>query len=84
LRGVTVMDCISADSNPKPLENDNQWHCPACNKHVDALKTTELYRLPPVLAICLKRFRHYGTRSEKINVKIDFPIEDLPIQTVPG
>merc|ERR1719473_1449942 len=34
----------------------NEWYCSECKAHQRAFKCTELYTLPPVLVLLLKRF----------------------------
>jgi len=38
------------------LKGDNKWYCGNCKDHVDALKKMDIYKLPNILVIQLKRF----------------------------
>ena len=40
------------------LSGANTWYCGHCKDHVEATKRVSLWRLPPVLVIQLKRFKH--------------------------
>lgn len=35
---------------------DNPWECPRCRRRVQALKKLDLWKLPPLLVLHLKRF----------------------------
>ena len=39
------------------LDENNMWYCNKCKEHVQANKTLEIYRAPPILIINLKRFK---------------------------
>lgn len=43
------------------LKAEESWYCNKCKEHVEATKKLELYRLPPVLIVQLKRFVYTGT-----------------------
>lgn len=43
----------------------------------DGVKQCELTRLPEILCIHLKRFRHDNLYNSKINTKVTFPLCDL-------
>jgi len=46
------------------LSGDEQWRCNRCKQRVDARKKIDIWKLPPVLVIHLKRFE-YDTRSQR-------------------
>jgi hypothetical protein len=41
---------------PEQLGEDDTWYCPSCKSHVQADKKLDLWALPEVLVIHLKRF----------------------------
>ena len=45
------------------LKAEESWYCNRCKEHVEATKKLELYRLPPVLIVQLKRFVYTGKDS---------------------
>jgi ubiquitin carboxyl-terminal hydrolase 4/11/15 len=55
-------------------------YCPNCKEHKEATKQVDLWSLPDVLVIHLKRFSasRYGTR-DKISDMVDFPLEGLDL-----
>jgi hypothetical protein len=76
--GVTLDQCLAAFTKPERLDERNSWYCSCCKDHVRALKTMELWRLPNILALQLKRFQSkHILRREKLDVVVDFPTEGL-------
>lgn len=69
------------------LEGANAYHCDKCNKKVDTVKRLCIKRLPPILAIQLKRFDYDWERecAIKFNDYFEFPRElDMEPYTVRG
>ncbi|KAM9576324.1 ubiquitin carboxyl-terminal hydrolase 9X-like isoform 3-T3 [Trichechus inunguis] len=69
------------------LEGANAYHCEKCNKKVDTVKRLLIKKLPPVLAIQLKRFDYDWERecAIKFNDYFEFPRElDMEPYTVTG
>mmetsp|Transcript_30703 Transcript_30703/g.93847 ORF Transcript_30703/g.93847 Transcript_30703/m.93847 type:complete len:633 (-) Transcript_30703:272-2170(-) len=78
---LNLEQCIADFSAEEKLDGDNLWHCEACGKRVPATKRLELWKLPPVLIVHLKRFKFdkYG-RSTKLTTHVDFPLIDLDLR----
>lgn len=89
---VSLDDCLSMFSSEELLTNENQVYCRKCKEHRDTFKKMDVYTLPNILIIQLKRFSKdqggvsgYGgmgmrmsmMSSSKNSDKIDFPIEGL-------
>ena len=76
----TLEDCLDKYFQPEILDDDNRWHSPYCNKKVNAIKNIQLWELPNILIIHLKRFKKtmYGNAEKMIN-KISFPLEGLNV-----
>eukprot|EP00948_MAST-09A_sp_MAST-9A-sp1_P002675 g2675.t1 len=87
----TLEDCLALFSKQEILKGNNQWYCGRCKKHRDATKRMELWKVPPVLIIHLKRFTFdssagfgrgggFGSRGgfhspSKSNVQIRYPLK---------
>ena len=73
----TLEDCLDLFCEEELLSGDEQWYCSKCKTHVDASKKIDLFMLPPILIIHLKRFKFSGrgTRS-KIDRSIRYPMDD--------
>ena len=72
---ISIEKLFEEFSNEEKLDKDNLWKCPKCNKHSQATKKLELYNMPKVLIIHLKRFNN----NKKINTFIDFPLTNLDL-----
>jgi hypothetical protein len=68
-------DCFEFLREPEELDEQNKWYCPHCKDFVQATKTVDIWKVPEVLVIQLKRF--IGTRYQvkKFDTYIDFPDE---------
>eukprot|EP00753_Platysulcus_tardus_P018844 PLAT7021.6.p1 GENE.PLAT7021.6~~PLAT7021.6.p1 ORF type:complete len:712 (-),score=152.37 PLAT7021.6:58-2160(-) len=71
---VTTMthleSCLRAFTRREIVED---YACASCEKRCDASRGYEVARAPPVLVIHMRRFRHVGRRSVKINTPLTFP-----------
>ncbi|KAK9469793.1 hypothetical protein V1512DRAFT_279229 [Lipomyces arxii] len=75
---ITLEDCLNLFSKSEVLGEDDLWYCPRCKKHRQAVKTFEIWSVPDIFTIHLKRFSS-TSRRDKIDVKIDFPVEGLDL-----
>ena len=76
--GVTLDQCLDTFTRPERLDENNKWYCNKCKEHVRAMKTMELWRLPNILVIHLKRFEFKGSlRRDKLDTFVDYPLEGL-------
>lgn len=75
--GITLDDCFAETGKREVLSEDNAWYCNRCKELRRATKTLEIWTIPDILVVHLKRFG--GTRSfrDKIDVLVDYPIEGL-------
>ncbi|CAI2345632.1 unnamed protein product [Caenorhabditis sp. 36 PRJEB53466] len=73
-------------SETERLKPEESWYCSTCKEHVEATKRLQLYRLPPVLIIQLKRFVYTddsitalsaGHRRSKDERTVEYPLESL-------
>lgn len=74
---TTLYDCLNLFVKPEILDGDNAWFNESTNTKQPALKNVVFWNFPKILVIVLKRFTPDG--RGKINVKIDFPIENLDL-----
>lgn len=52
----TISDAIEKFLEEEMLTGDERWNCPKCDCKVDACKQIQIWTLPPVLVLHLKRF----------------------------
>lgn len=59
-----VTDALQEYLAEEQLTGDDQWFCERCKRKVDARKKIDLWELPPVLVVHLKRFE-FDAASER-------------------
>lgn len=76
---VDLYKCLEAFLKEEPLGPDDMWYCPRCKKPQQARKKLDLWRLPEILVIHLKRFSYSRFLKNKLETFVDFPIDDLDL-----
>ena len=61
------------------LTEDNAWYCSHCKEQRLASKQLEIWTIPDILVIHLKRFGAGQNLRNKIDVLVDFPVEGLDL-----
>lgn len=83
--GVTLDECFAETAKTETLSEDNAWYCNQCRELRLADKTLEIWTLPDILVVHLKRFSgDRGYRRDKIDVNVEFPIEGLDLTSRVG
>ncbi|XP_014680667.1 PREDICTED: ubiquitin carboxyl-terminal hydrolase 8-like [Priapulus caudatus] len=72
-----LQDCLRLFFKEEKMTGDSRWSCPRCKTKRDAVKRLEIWRLPPILIVLLKRFYYEGMFRHKIQTFVDFPISGL-------
>jgi ubiquitin carboxyl-terminal hydrolase 8 len=74
----SITDCLELYLAKENMIGPNQWYCSKCKEHVDATKKTDLWILPPILIIHLKRFNfnEYGQLGSKNNAALSYSLQD--------
>jgi len=72
---VDLEDCLDELTKVEQLGINDSWYCSRCQKHQQASKQLQLWRLPNILVLQLKRFTVRG----KIDNLITFPINGLDL-----
>ncbi|PVH63453.1 hypothetical protein PAHAL_2G031500 [Panicum hallii] len=78
---VALHGCLEAFLKEEPLGPEDMWYCPCCRKHQQAMKKLDLWRLPEVLVIHLKRFSYTQFTRNKLETFVDFPTTDLDLSS---
>jgi len=74
---VTLAACIDSLTSEEVLPESEAYFCAKCKKHKCATKKFDLWMLPDVLIIHLKRFSYTRHWRDKIETDVDFPLEGL-------
>ncbi|KAK7396784.1 hypothetical protein VNO78_17942 [Psophocarpus tetragonolobus] len=78
---VSIYKCLEAFLKEEPLGPEDMWYCPKCKKPQQATKKLDLWRLPEILVVHLKRFSYSRFFKNKLDTFVDFPINDLDLST---
>uniref|UniRef100_A0A4W3JN07 Ubiquitin carboxyl-terminal hydrolase n=1 Tax=Callorhinchus milii TaxID=7868 RepID=A0A4W3JN07_CALMI len=74
---VALRECIDLFTTMETLGEHDLWYCPTCKKHQQATKKFDLWSLPKILVVHLKRFSYNRYWRDKLDTLVDFPIRDL-------
>ncbi|UPX21192.1 Ubiquitinyl hydrolase 1 [Ascochyta rabiei] len=75
--GITLDECLMETTKTETLSEDNPWYCSNCKEMRRATKTLDIWTVPDILIIHLKRFSGFRSFRDKIDDKVDFPVEGL-------
>jgi len=88
-KNYSIDSCLKLFAKPEILDKDNLWYCNQCKDHKQATKKMDIYSVPKILIIHLKRFKtsrvhsigsyYFSGGSQKITSLVDFPIEGLDL-----
>ena len=78
-QGISLQDCLDEFTKEEELGEEDPWYCPRCKKHQQATKKFDLWNIPDVLVVHLKRFSNSRTLRDKIETFVDFPLEGLDL-----
>ncbi|KAI8149283.1 hypothetical protein BJV82DRAFT_505194 [Fennellomyces sp. T-0311] len=76
---LTLSDCLDEFTKEEMLSEEDLWYCPRCKDRKRATKKFDLWRMPEIVVVHLKRFSHTKTWRDKIDTLIDFPLEGLDL-----
>lgn len=79
----SLNDCIDVYLQEESLTGADQYYCEKCKTHVDGTKKQDLWMLPPVLIVHLKRFKYndYGKMASKNDAAIKYPVTGWDLKT---
>ncbi|KAI1143832.1 UCH-domain-containing protein [Hypoxylon sp. FL0543] len=79
--GVSLEACLDEFEREETLSEQDMWYCPRCKEHRRASKKFDLWKTPDILIIHFKRFSSSAYRNQKLDILVDFPLEDLDISS---
>ncbi|KAG3021495.1 hypothetical protein PC121_g976 [Phytophthora cactorum] len=74
---VPLKHCLDAFTSEEKI---SEGYCSSCRQHQEMTKKLEIWRLPPVMVVHLKRFQYTQTYRRKLASLVEFPIHDLDLQ----
>ncbi|KAG8727580.1 CSN-associated deubiquitinating enzyme Ubp12 [Ceratobasidium sp. 423] len=72
---ITLSDCLDELSKVEQLGVNDSWYCSRCKQHRQAMKQLQLWSLPTILVLQLKRFE----KRAKIDKLVTFPVNELDL-----
>nr|XP_021518465.1 ubiquitin carboxyl-terminal hydrolase 4 isoform X3 [Meriones unguiculatus] len=74
---VALRECIELFTTMETLGEHDPWYCPTCKKHQQATKKFDLWSLPKILVVHLKRFSYNRYWRDKLDTVVEFPVRAL-------
>jgi ubiquitin C-terminal hydrolase len=76
---MTVETCLDLLTKTEILSENGQWYCNICGHLTDAEKKLDLWTLPKILILQLKRFTYDLSNNNKINTFVNYPLRNLDL-----
>ena len=83
-RPDSLRECLAEFTKSERLGGSERWTCPRCLVPMEALKKLELWKVPPVLIIHLKRFYCLHESMGKLTKSISYPVSNLMLDQFMG
>ncbi|KAK9787254.1 hypothetical protein WJX73_002767 [Symbiochloris irregularis] len=77
----SLLECLQTHFRAEQLYMEDGWDCPRCKVKVEAQKKLDLWTLPPVLIMHLKRFYSRDSEARKLTDHVNFPMCELDLST---
>ncbi|XP_036189464.1 ubiquitin carboxyl-terminal hydrolase 4 isoform X3 [Myotis myotis] len=74
---MALRDCIELFTTMETLGEHDPWYCPSCKRHQQATKKFDLWSLPKILVVHLKRFSYSRYWRDKLDTVVEFPVRGL-------
>lgn len=84
LKHISLEDCLDEFTKEEKLGEDDLWYCPQCKKHQQATKKFDLWKVPDILVVHLKRFSNNRSLRDKIDALVEFPTGNLDLTSAIG
>ncbi|CAH8519185.1 unnamed protein product [Heterobilharzia americana] len=76
---LKLTDCFERFTDVEQLGSRDLWYCNRCKAEKPATKKFDLWKLPDVLVVQLKRFRSHLRFHDKIDTLLEFPLTGLDL-----
>ena len=74
---IDIKDALAMFTSEEQLGSKDEWFCPKCKTQQRAYKKIEIWKLPKILVLHLKRFQHGKYRRSKVDTNVKFPNTNL-------
>ncbi|KAK0521378.1 hypothetical protein OC835_006903, partial [Tilletia horrida] len=76
---LTIDNCLDEFTKEEQLGEDDPWYCPRCKEFRQATKKFDLWEVPDILVVHLKRFSGGRSARDKLEDFVNFPLEGLDL-----
>lgn len=77
---VSLDMCLKWMTDREQLSEEDSVYCKSCGDFRRCFKKVDIWSLPPVLVLQLKRFEFTGVQRQRLNTKVQFPLEGLSLE----
>jgi hypothetical protein len=77
---ISLDDCFKLFLEKEYLGVGDEWYCPKCKSFQKATKQFDIFRIPEILVVHLKRFQYNKFWREKIDCIVEYPIHSLDLR----
>ncbi|CAE6434549.1 unnamed protein product [Rhizoctonia solani] len=81
---IDLEDCLNEFTKEEQLGEEDLLYCLRRKKHQQATKRFELWSVPNIFVVRLKRFSNARAMQDKIHALVEFPISELDLSTRVG
>nr|CDS34390.1 ubiquitin carboxyl terminal hydrolase 20 [Hymenolepis microstoma] len=78
-KNIELEDCLDTFFDVSELSGENKYSCVNCSKYTNGQMHLEITKLPEILCLHLKRFRH-DFNTSKIYTRVNFPLYGLSLK----
>ncbi|XP_069812709.1 ubiquitin carboxyl-terminal hydrolase 50 [Dendropsophus ebraccatus] len=75
----SIQECLKCFFQQQTLTRKDKIFCPSCKTKQDASVNTQIWKLPKILVLHLKRFEYKGQQKRKLKTNVDFPLNNLDL-----
>ena len=66
---VPLTDCMRKFCEVEELGDDDLWYCPRCKEHQKATKKMDIWTLPHILVVHIKRFKQVRRKPKLVHLR---------------
>ncbi|CAD8183871.1 unnamed protein product [Paramecium octaurelia] len=81
-RECELQECIEEFLKKETLKGDEGWNCTNCKSRRDSNKKIDLWSMPNILIIHLKRFKFNSQFRAKIRSLVKYPLQNLSFENL--
>ena len=72
-QSLQLTECLDLFTTREQLGKQDPWYCPECKEFRQATKKFDLWKLPHIFVIHLKRFQYNQLWRDKLDAMVEFP-----------